>query len=161
MLNKRKSFNFCTYLIITNCSNPYLAITQNVNASVPYRMCVLLHEEWRVLGEALIKNINTRLFYFMFSYLYSISCLLHCNTCVCSSSRNFWFFHVSAVSRRQEEADTNYRGPGNPEGVLGPTISHTFLSFSVVIIICRLYQLTLSNQAQVTLQLIFSLSDLV
>ena len=106
-------------------------------------MYVPLHEEWRQLGETLIININTCLFYFIlatyilyrvcfilfyFSYLYSILCLFHCNTRACSSSTNFWFFHVSAVSTRQGEPDTNYRDPCGLEGFSGPDhISNIFV----------------------------------
>jgi hypothetical protein len=105
VLNKRKSFNFCTYLIITNCSNPYLATTQNVNASVPYRMCVLLHEGWRVLGEALINNINTRLFYFILCLatyiLYRVCCIAIHVYVVLLETFDFFMFRQCREDRRK------------------------------------------------------------
>jgi hypothetical protein len=52
------------------------------------------------------------------------------------------------------------RGPGLPEGGPGSNcVAHGFI-FLGSIIICRLYKLTLSDQAQVTLQLGVTLFDL-
>ena len=52
-------------------------------------------------------------------------------------------------------------GPGCLEGGPGPDYVAYVFVFLSSIIICRLYKLTLSDQAQVILQLRVSLSDLV
>lgn len=57
-------------------------------------------------------------------------------------------------------AGTNYRGPVVQKGAWGQTLLHMFLVFLGCIIICQLNKLTLSGQAQVTLLLKVSLSDL-
>jgi len=57
-------------------------------------------------------------------------------------------------------AITNYRGLAVWKGAWGPTILHVFV-FLNSIIICQLYRLTLSDQAQITMQVRVSLSDLV
>ena len=56
-------------------------------------------------------------FSFHFSYLCSISLFVALQSHVCSSSTNFCFFiYTSAMSRRQGEAYTNYRGPAPRKG---------------------------------------------
>jgi hypothetical protein len=52
-------------------------------------------------------------------------------------------------------------GGGSGRGPGVPTLLHVFLYFSGVTTICRLYQLTLSGQAQFTLQLTVGPPDLV
>jgi hypothetical protein len=56
-------------------------------------------------------------------------------------------------------AGTNYRGPTVRNGAQDPTVLHVFV-FLGSSIICRPYKLTLSDHAQVTLQLRASLSEL-
>jgi hypothetical protein len=52
------------------------------------------------------------------------------------------------------------RGPGRLEGGLGPDLHCMCFVFIGSIIICRLYKITLSHQAQATLYLKARLSDL-
>jgi hypothetical protein len=64
------------------------------------------------------------------------------------------------VPTRREESRYKLTGPGGPEG--GPRsdyVAHVFVLLGSIII-CRLYKLTLSDQAQVPLQLRVSISDL-
>jgi hypothetical protein len=65
------------------------------------------------------------------------------------------------VLGRWGESGTNYRGPVIRKGDRGSTMSHMFLTFSVVSLFCRLYNLTLPDQAQVILQLRVSVFDLM
>jgi hypothetical protein len=67
---------------------------------------------------------------------------------------------TSAIER---EGGSRYKlpGPGGPEGGPGPEFVAYVFVFLGSIIICRLYKLTLSDQAQVTLQLRVSRSDLM
>jgi hypothetical protein len=60
-----------------------------------------------------------------------------------------WYTYVCIY---RERGGSRYKvpGPGSPEGSRGPTMLHTFFVFLSSIIICRLYILTLSDQAQVT-----------
>jgi hypothetical protein len=58
------------------------------------------------------------------------------------------------------EIGTNYRGPAIRKRAQGPQFVNVFLVLGSTII-CLLYKLTLSHQAQVTMQLTVSLSDLV
>jgi hypothetical protein len=58
-------------------------------------------------------------------------------------------------------AGSNYRGLAVRKGDRGPNLLHMFFFFLGSIIICQLYTLTLTDQAQVTLQLRVSLSDLI
>ena len=59
------------------------------------------------------------------------------------------------------KASTNYQGPTGGRGGRGPDyVVYVFTSHDNIII-CRLYKLTFSDQAQVTLQLRVGLSDLV
>jgi hypothetical protein len=51
-------------------------------------------------------------------------------------------------------------GPAVREGGPGPTVAYVFV-FPSITIICQLYKVTLSDQAQVTLQRRVSFSDLV
>jgi hypothetical protein len=70
---------------------------------------------------------------------------------------------VLRIGSAEETGENRYKlpGPGAPEGGPGPDyVAYVFL-FLCSIIICRLYKLALSDQAQVTLQLTVSLSDLV
>jgi hypothetical protein len=55
---------------------------------------------------------------------------------------------------------TSYRGPEFRKGIRGATILHMLFVFLFIIIIRRLYKLTPTDLAQVTLQLSVSLSDL-
>jgi hypothetical protein len=64
-------------------------------------------------------------------------------------------------ANEKHEAGTNYRGVAIRKGARGPTMLHMFYVFLGSIIICQVYKLTLSYQAQVTLKLAASLSNLV
>jgi len=55
---------------------------------------------------------------------------------------------------------TNYRGPEFRKGIRDATILHMFFVFLDTIIFRRLYKLTPTDLAQVTLQLTVSLPDL-
>ena len=59
------------------------------------------------------------------------------------------------------EACTNYRGPAVRKGAQGPDYVACVFVCLGIIIICRLYKLTISNQTQITLQLRVSLSKVV
>jgi hypothetical protein len=66
-----------------------------------------------------------------------------------------------SVLARREGSRYRLLGPGRAEGGPGPDyVVHVFVFLSSIII-CRLYKLTLSDQARITLQLRASLSDLV
>jgi hypothetical protein len=57
------------------------------------------------------------------------------------------------------QAGTNYRDLAVRRGARAPTVLHNnIVVFLSSIIICRLYKLTISDQAQITLQLRVSLS---
>jgi hypothetical protein len=68
---------------------------------------------------------------------------------------------LSADETGGAEAGTNYGGPAVWKGVRCQTLSCVCFVFVGTIVICRLYKLTLSDQAQPTLQLRVSLSDFV
>jgi hypothetical protein len=59
------------------------------------------------------------------------------------------------------EAIVNYGCPGGPQAGTGPDYVACVFVFLFSIIICRLKQLTPSDQAQVTLQLSVSPADVV
>jgi hypothetical protein len=59
-----------------------------------------------------------------------------------------WEISFVSSDERGEESRYKLPEPGSPEGGLGPTVLHVFV-FLGSIIICRLYKLTLSHQAQV------------
>jgi hypothetical protein len=65
---------------------------------------------------------------------------------------------AKSTTGRVGEACTNFRGPAGRKGSSPHYVAHVFVSLGIVNI-CRLYQLTLSDQAEVTLQLTVSLAD--
>jgi hypothetical protein len=70
---------------------------------------------------------------------------------------------LQTVPTRREEGGNRYilPEPGGPKGVPGPDcVAYVFVLLGSIII-CGLHKLTVSDQAQVTLQLTVSLYDLV
>jgi hypothetical protein len=66
---------------------------------------------------------------------------------------------MQGIKQWQQQGEIRYKlvGPGGP----GPNYVAYVFVFLGRIIMCRLYKLTLSDEAQVTLQLTVSLPDLV